>query len=318
MFNRDSVDSSPITLNMHLPIVAPESGRHYGINVVLDKNYARLQEIKPVIRNISTFPYLKIGSRKLLDLFLDRETDQGTRKPDKNKKQVQWFEHNSNAASQWNVIDPASGPGLYAVCLAEAKTNQYLGIERDRTFVSFAEHLGLPAGYRFICGKSPQLLTSLRKEFNVSLLNYEILNSLSDSAILKWLLSLRHIATSKAFLFGDFRSPSIYGNIKVSYTLLYNADNGSVFFDFEHLIQDTIIYDEARFVCSHNIKIIDKTRKKVISRYRTHLRLLVPDLFFKLCSRCGYEIIATAELFPTIDAGFTLPSRSISFICQLK
>ncbi|MCA6622918.1 MAG: class I SAM-dependent methyltransferase [Pseudanabaena sp. M165S2SP1A06QC] len=284
----------------------------------MNKNSIPPSQNESVIKNSPIFSFLNIDSYKLLNLFLDRKTDQGTRHPDKNKKQVQWFQHNSIVARQWNVIDPSAGPGVYATCLAEAEAYKYLGIERDRIFVSFAQSIGLPEGYSFICGQSPQLLASFKKGFNVALLNYEILNSLSDSAILKWLSSLRCILTRKAFLFGDFRSPSVYGNIKASSTVIYSADNGSVFFDCEHLIQDTLIYDETRLVCSHDIHIIDKTSRKVISRYRSHLRLLVPDMLFKLFSCCGYETIATTELFPSTDAGFTLPSRSISFICQLK
>lgn len=307
------------TINfLRTTLVTPDSGQHYGKKVTLVEVDSTSPNVEPILKNACGLSYLHLDSRRLLDLFLDRDTEQGTRHPCRNQSQVQWFEFNSKTASHWSVIDPAAGPGLYAACLADAGTSLYLGIEREKVFVSFAETVGLPSGFSIICSESPRLLFSLEEKFNVSLLSYEILNSLEDSAILIWLLSLRRVLGKKSFMFGDFRAPSVCGNIQATYTLLYNAEKGSVFSDFAHNIRDTFIYDETRLRCYHDIYIIDSTNGKAIARHVTNLRLIVPEFFFRLCNRCGYEVVAATELFPATDAGFTLPSRSISFICQVR
>jgi ubiquinone/menaquinone biosynthesis C-methylase UbiE len=296
-------------------LLEPTTGHHYGVAGSL---ISLGQEVNAsAIQRQATEQFSSIRSNPCswLPLFLDPSTDQGSRRTCNIEKQVYWFNLVGIPIHQWNVIDPACGPGVFASVLKSVGVKTYLGLDRESAFISFASALDLGQGFTFISGESPSSLGRLpSNSFTVALLTYEVLNGLDDADITKWLKALHRLLTKGGFLFGDFRALGDSQPLTTQYSAVYDARRGSPFTSVPHRIHDTLFYNESLTQICHKIQLTNNDR--TFARILTRFHLIDVPRFCDLCVKCGFTPVTMAVLFPTEDAGFILPSPSITFACQ--
>lgn len=91
---------------------------------------------------LEKLPRLPYGNpyfnKKLLQLHLNQETDQASRRISVIKKQIEWIVNSIGIDNFQHVLHPMCGPGLFALCLASI-VNSYFGIDINLSVIRYAQ-----------------------------------------------------------------------------------------------------------------------------------------------------------------------------------